>query len=95
MLSQLLAHRHPGFWPRPDRFDPARFLPGGQRPRPKFAFFPFGGGPRICIGNHMAMLEGPLALAALVAALSVHARAEANRSCPTRRSPCGPNMACN
>jgi cytochrome P450 len=65
VLSQLLAHRHPDFWHEPDRFDPARFLPGAAADRPKFAFFPFGGGPRICIGNNMAMVEGPLALAAL------------------------------
>jgi cytochrome P450 len=65
ILSQLLAHRHPDFWPEPDRFDPSRFLGGLSADRPKFAFFPFGGGQRICIGNHMAMVEGPLALAAL------------------------------
>ena len=65
ILSQLLAHRHPDFWHQPDRFDPSRFLPGQSTDRPKFAYFPFGGGQRICIGNHMAMVEGPLALAAL------------------------------
>jgi cytochrome P450 len=65
ILSQHLIHRHPNFWQRPDEFDPRRFLPGNAH-RHKFAFFPFGGGPRICIGNHFAMVEGPLALAALV-----------------------------
>jgi cytochrome P450 len=65
VLSQMLVHRHPGFWQRPDAFDPTRFLPPGNAGRHKFAYFPFGGGPRICIGNHFAMLEGPLALAAL------------------------------
>jgi cytochrome P450 len=65
ILSQLLAHRHPDFWPQPDRFDPHRFLGSPNPERPKFAFFPFGGGVRICIGNHMAMLEVPLVLAAL------------------------------
>jgi cytochrome P450 len=64
ILSQHLIHRHPDFWERPDAFDPQRFLaPAAARHR--FAFFPFGGGPRICIGNHFAMVEGPLALAAL------------------------------
>lgn len=67
VLSQLLAHRHPDFWHEPDRFDPSRFLDGALTDRAKFAFFPFGGGPRICIGNHMAMVEGPLALAAIAA----------------------------
>lgn len=65
VLSQLIAHRHPAFWHDPDTFDPSRFLPGSGRERAKFAYFPFGGGPRICIGNQMAMVEGPLVLAAL------------------------------
>ncbi len=66
ILSQMLAHRHPDFWQRPDAFDPSRFLPPSNQGRPKFAYFPFGGGPRICIGNQFAMVEGPLALAAIV-----------------------------
>ncbi len=65
VLSQMIVHRHPDFWSEPDRFDPERFLPPNGAGRPKFAFFPFGGGPRICIGNHFAMIEGPLVLAAL------------------------------
>jgi cytochrome P450 len=64
-LSQWVTHRHPAFWCEPERFLPERFLPGAQQDRPKFAYFPFGGGPRICIGNHFAMIEGPLVLAAL------------------------------
>jgi cytochrome P450 len=62
----MLVHRHPDFWQRPDAFDPSRFLPTNNQGRPKFAFFPFGGGPRICIGNQFAMVEGPLALAAII-----------------------------
>jgi cytochrome P450 len=65
VLSQHVAHRHPDFWREPDRFDPTRFLPGQSAGRPKFAFFPFGGGSRVCVGNHFAMLEGPLVLASL------------------------------
>ncbi|MBI3837735.1 MAG: cytochrome P450 [Planctomycetia bacterium] len=65
ILMQDIVHRHPDFWTEPDKFDPQRFLPPHNAGRPKFAYFPFGGGPRICIGNHFAMLEGPLALAAL------------------------------
>jgi cytochrome P450 len=64
-LSQWVTHRHPAYWHEPDRFDPMRFLPGKVQDRPKMAYFPFGGGPRICIGNHFAMIEGPLVLAAL------------------------------
>jgi cytochrome P450 len=66
ILMQQIVHRHPDFWPNADHFDPERFLPPRNTGRHKFAFFPFGGGPRICIGNHFAMIEGPLALAALI-----------------------------
>lgn len=65
VVSQWLVHRHPAYWPQPERFDPTRFLPPQNEGRHRFAYFPFGGGPRICIGNHFAMVEGPLALAAL------------------------------
>jgi cytochrome P450 len=65
ILSQMIVHRHPEFWSEPDLFNPARFLPGAGEGRHRYAYFPFGGGPRICIGNHFAMVEGPLVLAAL------------------------------
>ena len=57
-LAQFITHRHPEFWTEPDRFDPTRFLPAPAQTRHKCAYFPFGGGPRICIGNHLAMIEG-------------------------------------
>jgi cytochrome P450 len=65
LLSQWVTHRHPAYWSEPDRFRPERFLVGQTDERPKYAYFPFGGGPRACIGNYLAMLEGPLVLAAL------------------------------
>ncbi len=65
ILSQWVTHRHPAYWPEPDRFQPDRFLPEAMNDRPKYAYFPFGGGPRACIGNFLAMLEGPLVLAHL------------------------------
>ncbi len=65
MPSQWVAHRHPTYWEQPDQFRPERFLPGRAADRPKFAYFPFGGGPRICIGNTFALMEGVLVLAAL------------------------------
>ncbi len=57
LLSQYVTNRHPEFWDNPEGFDPERFAPGRSGERPHFAFFPFGGGPRICIGNHFAMME--------------------------------------
>jgi len=58
-----VTHRHPDFWTRPDVFDPERFAPGGQDDRPRFAYFPFGGGQRQCIGNQMALLQMQLTIA--------------------------------
>jgi cytochrome P450 len=67
MPSQWVIHRHPDYWDEPDQFRPERFLPGHAhaRERPKFAYFPFGGGPRACIGNTFALIEGALVLAGL------------------------------
>ena len=57
MSSPYLTHRDPRFWPQPDRFDPDRFLPEHESTRPKFAYIPFGGGQRLCIGTAMAHME--------------------------------------
>ena len=57
IISQHLLHRHPGFWDNPDQFDPERFTPERSAGRHRFAYFPFGAGPRNCIGGHMAMTE--------------------------------------
>jgi cytochrome P450 len=65
MPSQWVIHRHPDYWEEPDEFRPERFLPGRAGKRPKFAYFPFGGGPRVCIGNTFALIEGALVLAGL------------------------------
>ena len=64
-LNIWLTHRNPMHWPEPDAFDPERFAPELRRDRPKHAYFPFGGGPRICIGNGLAMMEAHLILAAV------------------------------
>jgi cytochrome P450 len=63
LLSPYLTHRHPGIWENPERFDPERFTPERAAARPRFAYFPFGGGPRLCIGNAFAMTEAQLAVA--------------------------------
>jgi cytochrome P450 len=62
-VTPYFTHRHPDFWPDPDHFDPERFAPGTRRH--KFAYFPFGGGPRICIGNNFALMEMPLVIAVI------------------------------
>lgn len=62
---QAVMHRDARWWPDPERFDPERFTPEAKLARPKFAYFPFGGGPRICIGEGFAWMEGVLILATL------------------------------
>lgn len=59
-------HHNPAVWPDPERFDPDRFLPAQEASRERGAYLPFGAGPRVCIGNHFALLEGPLVLATLM-----------------------------
>jgi cytochrome P450 len=64
LVSQWVTHRDPRFWPDPERFDPLRFTADAKAARPKMAYFPFGAGPRICIGESFAWMEGVLLLAA-------------------------------
>jgi cytochrome P450 len=66
LLSPYLTHRHPTFWPEAERFDPDRFLPEAAAARPRFAYFPYGGGPRICIGNAFANMEALIVLATVL-----------------------------
>ena len=68
LIAPWLLHRHEKLWDQPDAFIPARFLPGAPPPD-RFAYLPFGVGPRICIGAHFALVEATLALAKLVGAL--------------------------
>lgn len=65
-ISPYIMHRRPDFYPDPERFDPGRWAPDGGSDRPKFAYFPFGGGPRICIGEQFAWTEMILVLATLL-----------------------------
>ena len=51
------AHHAPGYWESPETFDPERFIKGSEKLRTPFTYLPFGGGPRVCIGNHYAMLQ--------------------------------------
>jgi cytochrome P450 len=65
-IVQWASHRDPRFFPRPQAFLPERWDNDLLRRLPRFAYFPFGGGPRLCIGNNFAMLEAVLVLATLV-----------------------------
>lgn len=65
-MSQWSIHHDPRFYDEPDAFKPERWLDGLERRLPQFAYFPFGGGPRTCVGNHFAMLELGVVLSAIV-----------------------------
>ncbi|MEU4890037.1 MULTISPECIES: cytochrome P450 [Streptomyces] len=65
-VSPWVTHRHPSYWPQPERFDPERFRPERESGRSRYAWFPLGGGPRSCIGNHFAMLQMKLTVAVLL-----------------------------
>ena len=71
LVSPWTTHRHPEFWEHPEQFDPGRFL--GEHDRPRYAYFPFGGGPRSCVGEHFAMLEAVTLLATLLRTRRVRA----------------------
>jgi cytochrome P450 len=64
-INIYAIHRRPDLFPEPDLFRPERFLDGAEKRWPKGAYLPFGGGPRICVGNHFALMEGQLVLARL------------------------------
>lgn len=65
MVAPWVLHRHRGFWTDPDAFDPARFLPDAQAP-PRFAYLPFGAGPRVCVGAQFALVEAAIALGSMI-----------------------------
>jgi cytochrome P450 len=65
VLSPYVMHRDERYFPEPARFDPERWTPEAKEARPQFSYFPFGGGPRRCIGEGFAWMEGVLVIAAL------------------------------
>ncbi len=65
IVSQFITHRRPDFWEDPESFDPERFAPERVKERHRFAYFPFGGGQRICIGRSFAIIEAQLILATI------------------------------
>jgi cytochrome P450 len=69
VISQWVLHRDPRLYPDPERFDPERWreeVGGGRRSLPKFAYLPFGAGPRVCVGASLALTESALVLATLM-----------------------------
>ena len=71
MMAPWLLHRDPRLFGDPLRFDPDRFLPEREAALPRFAYFPFGGGKRICIGNQFALMEGQIILSTIACHLSM------------------------
>jgi cytochrome P450 len=68
MVSPIvyLTHRHPDFWPDPERFDPERFTPARVESRHRYAYAPFSAGPRMCIGNLFTLCEAQIILAMML-----------------------------
>jgi cytochrome P450 len=69
VIPPYVIHRHKRLWSNPSVFDPRRFLPGAREKIDRFAFLPFGAGPRICVGMQFAMVEAMIALACLTRSL--------------------------
>jgi cytochrome P450 len=65
LLMSYFTHRHPDFWPNPERFDPDRWLHEVAKARHPYAYHPFAAGQRICIGNHFSLFESQILLAVL------------------------------
>jgi cytochrome P450 len=64
-IAPYAIHRRPRYFPDPQRFDPLRFAPEREMELPRYAYIPFGAGPRICIGNSFAMMEAQLIVATI------------------------------
>lgn len=72
ILSPYVTQRRPDLWENPTAFDPERFAPARAAGRPRFAYFPFGGGARLCIGNHFALVEAQLIIACIAQRFHLH-----------------------
>ena len=72
LIVPWMLHRKPSLWERADRFEPERFAPERAASRPRFAYIPFGAGPRICIGAAFALAEATLILATIAQRYRLH-----------------------
>jgi cytochrome P450 len=70
-LAPYAVHRNPVYFADPLRFDPERFSPENEKRIPRYAYFPFGGGPHVCIGNSFALMEAQLILATMAQRVSL------------------------
>jgi cytochrome P450 len=76
VISQYIVHRHPDFWSAPEQFQPERFTPAQEARRHRFAYIPFGEGPRMCIGKAFALMEMHLVLATIAQAYTLQVAPE-------------------
>jgi cytochrome P450 len=86
IISPYVMHRSPRLWDRPEVFDPDRFLPAASAARAKFAYVPFGSGPRMCIGANLAMMEAPLIVASLLRRFDISLPGDVNLEASPRIS---------
>ncbi|MFF5160752.1 cytochrome P450 [Streptomyces sp. NPDC000348] len=73
LICPYTLHRHPGLWERPEQFDPGRFDPARAADRPRYAYIPFGAGPRFCVGSSLGMMEAVFVTALLTRDLVLEA----------------------
>ena len=66
IILPIIIHRHPDFWAHPEAFDPSRFEADKAKAMHKYQYIPFGGGPRLCIGNNFALMEMQLVVARIL-----------------------------
>jgi unspecific monooxygenase len=88
-IAPWVLHRHRRLWVEPDVFDPARFMPGTPAPD-RFAYLPFGIGPRVCVGAQFALTEATLVLAKMLQAFAIE-RADDKPVTPVRIVPTQPD----
>ncbi|MEV8513849.1 cytochrome P450 [Dactylosporangium sp. NPDC051484] len=71
LICPYTLHRHRDFWDDPERFDPDRFDPARESGRPRYAYIPFGAGPRFCVGNHLGLMEAVFVISMLARELTL------------------------
>lgn len=77
LISPYVLHHDPRRWSAPEKFDPTRFSAENEPKIEKYAYLPFGGGPRICIGNHFSLMEAQILLALIVSRYNLRLAADA------------------